>query len=275
MATHTVTTLANLIPNLWSRRVRAALESKLIAGKRVLRLDDEVSKGKTLYVPAIANISATSVSAGGSYTSTQNTEGVTTLNINQHYVTAISVDDIAKIQASYDLFSLYSGKLVYGVALQFETGVLDLYSGLSQQVGASGVPFADDPYLNCIQFLDESDSDEEDRTFMARPASKRTISKLDKFVDVSKMGMVGKGPVVTGLFGEIYGIPVFFSNVVPSSAGIHNLVFWKEAFVAGIQKDISVENFGRTGQTLTQDLVCQGIWGHAEHRDTSAVDFLT
>ena len=275
MATFTVTTHANYLEDIWTRGVSMALENNLVLGRRVLRLDGEARKGNVLNYPRLANIGAVAVTAGGVFTPTANTEANVAITIDRHFITSIEVDDIVALQSKYDSFAMYSGKLGYGLALQFETDLAGLYSGLGQQVGTAGVPVNDDPLLNCIQLIDQADSPGEDRTADFRPASKRALMKIDKFVDAAKMGLNGKSPATTGLFGEIYGIPIFFSNTIVDSAGVHNLIFWKEAFVAAKQKDVSVEDFGRTGLKVTKTLAAQAVWGYSENRDTSAVDFVS
>jgi len=254
-----------------------AFERNLVMAKRVARYDSDAKQpGDRVRVPQVTNLTTNAVASDGGFTGQANTEAAYNILIDRWREASITVPDIVQTQSKYNLLELYTKKIGYALALDVEQRLLNLYSGLANQVGVSGVPVTDDLLLNAIQLLDEGDSPLEDRTMVFRPASKRTLMKIDKFVDASKTGL-GKGAQLTGLFGEIYGMPIFFSNEVVSSAGIHNLVFHKEAFALAIQIDIAIEKF-RT--KLADDVVGHILFGTLELRDssgmgTAGVDLLT
>lgn len=269
MASLSTTTHAAFLPDLWSKQAMVAFEEALVMLKRVSRWDSDVkSKGDVLNIPRIENLTAASVGATGSYAGEANTNTAYSISIDSWKEASIKVPDIVKIQSSYDLFKYYSGKIGYALGLDVEDALMALYSGLSQTVGTSGVPVTDDAVLNAIQLVDESSTPQEDRTLVFRPASKRTLMGIDKFVDAAKRGDAGKGPVVTGLFGELYGNPIFFSNRVKSSAGIRNMLFHKNAFGAAVQKEISTEKFRLS---LSEDLVGHILYGVSELADDTVI----
>ena len=277
MANFTTTTHDAFIPTKWAKMALVARERKLIMGKRVLRYDGDLKGGgEAVKIPKVENLTTNAVASDGGFTGQANTNTEYTLTVDRWREASVTVPDIVSVQASYPLLELYTKKIGYALALDIEERLMALYANLANQVGAAGVGVTDDALLNAIQILDEGDSPMEDRTAVFRPASKRTLMKIDKFVDASKTGL-GKGAQITGLFGEIYGIPIFFSNNVASSSGIHNLIFQKEAFGLAVQIDVKVERF-RT--KLADDVVGHVLFGTAELRDdstmgTSAVDLLT
>ena len=254
-----------------------AFERTLIMAKRVMRFDADVKKaGDIVHVPQVRNLTTNAVGSDGAYVGQAPTESSYTLTVDRWREASISVPDIVNIQSQYSLLELYTKKIGYALRQDVEDQLLGLYSGLANSIGTSNVAVTDDLLLNAIQLLDEGDCPDEDRTFIFRPASKRTLMKIDKFVDANKTGL-GKGAQVTGLFGEIYGIPIFFSNQVASSSGIHNLLFHKEAFALTMQKDVSIEKFRLK---LADDVVGHILYGTDELRDnsvmgTAAVDILT
>ena len=277
MANFTTTTHDAFIPTKWAKMALVARERKLIMGKRVLRYDGDLKGGgEAVKIPKVENLTTNAVASDGGFTGQANTNTEYTLTVDRWREASVTVPDIVSVQASYPLLELYTKKIGYALALDIEERLMALYANLANQVGAAGVGVTDDALLNALQILDEGDSPMEDRTAVFRPASKRTLMKIDKFVDASKTGL-GKGAQITGLFGEIYGIPIFFSNNVASSSGIHNLIFQKEAFGLAVQIDVKVEGF-RT--KLADDVVGHVLFGTAELRDdstmgTSAVDLLT
>lgn len=277
MANFTTTTHANFIPELWSKMAMLAFERKLVMARRVMRFDAQVKgRGDQLHIPHVINIAAAAVGSDGTFTGTANTEGVYTITIDQWRYAAVTIPDIVEVQSSYPLLELYTKKLGYSVALDVEDNLLALYSGLANSVGASGVNITDDTLLNGIQLLDEGDAPMEDRTLIMRPSQKRALMKIDKFVDAAKTGL-NKSAALTGIFGELYGIPAFFSNNVVSSSGVRNLLFQKEAFGLAVQMEAKTEQF-RT--KLATDVVAHILYGSSELRDgsnmgTAAVELLT
>ena len=277
MASFSITTAAEFIPELWAKMAMLAFERKLIMAKRVMRFDADVKqKGDILHIPHVTNLTVSSVGATGSFSGEANTENSYTITINRWRYAAVSIPDLVEVQSAYPLLELYTKKIGYAVALDVETYLLDLYSGLANQIGAAGVNVTDDTILNAIQLLDEGDAPMEDRTLVMRPAQKRALMKIDKFVDAAKTGL-NKSAALTGVFGEIYGVPSFFSNNVASSSGIHNMLFHKEAFGLAVQQEMKTE---RVRLSLATDIVGHIMYGASELRDsaamgTAAVDILT
>ena len=268
MAAINTTTHAAFLPDLWSKMSMPAFEEALVTAKRVSRWDSDVkTKGDVLNIPRIENLTTAAVGGGGTYSGQANTNTAYTITINRWREASVEIDDIVKAQSAYNLLDAYSKKIGYALGLDVEDQVLGLYSGLANSVGSSGVAVTDDTLLNAIQILDEGVCPQEDRTLIFRPASKRTLMKIDKFVDAAKTGLA-KGAQITGLFGEIYGTPIFFSNRVTSSSGIRNLLFHKQAFGLAIQINMAMEKFRLS---LQDDLVGHILYGFSELADDSVI----
>lgn len=268
MANFTTTTHAEFLADVWAKMAMLARERALIMAKRIMRYDADVkTKGDVIHIPQVTNLTTAAVGADGSYAGQAPTESSYTITINTWREASISVPDIVSIQSSYPLLELYTKKIAYALGLNIETALLGLYSGLANSVGAAGVALEDDVLLNAIQLQDEGDCPLEDRTLIFRPASKRTLMKIDKFVKANETGL-SKGAQISGLFGDLYGIPVFFSNNVVSSAGVRNLLFQKEFAGLALQKDVSIEKFRLK---LADDVVGHVLYGYSELRDTAAM----
>lgn len=263
------------IPELWSKEIVHARERKLIMPNRIARYDAEFKNGgDILRIPQMAHLSAASVGSYGAITPAYPTETPLSLTVDQWIYAAVEVENLAEVQSSYPLLKEYGKEIGYALKLALETSILGLYSGLSQSVGTSGTPISDPVLLNAILTLDEASAPEEDRTLIMRPASKSVLLALDKFVDASKTGNA-KSAALTGMFGDIYGIPVFFSNNVVSSSGIRNLVFHKDAFMCAIQKDVTTYMDGPDRTQIANTIVGHMMYGVAEKRDDHACVLLT
>lgn len=268
MANFTTTTAAVFLPQIWAKMALLARERALVMGKRVLRYDADMREGGSLVnIPQVQNLTTNAVGADGSYSGQAPTENKYTITVNRWREASISVTDIVAVQASYPLLELYTRKIGYALGLDVETQLLGLYSAVTNSVGTSGVPVTDDVLLNAIQLLDQNDNPLEDRTIIMLPKSKRSLMKIDKFALANMTGL-GKGAQITGLFGELYGIPIFFSNNVQSSNGDQNLVFHKEAFGLAIQIDVKIEKFRLK---LADDVVGHILYGFSNIRNDSTM----
>lgn len=203
-------------------------------------------RGDTLHIPNISNLTANSKTQGSEVTTQRVTETETQISVNNWYETSFEIEDIVKIQSQYDLRSEYTSKSGYAIAAQIDTHLLGLYSSLtSTDVGTYGNDITDSVVVSAIQGLDEVDAPLEDRYFVIKPSQKAALMKLDKFVMATSLGQydqpspVRRGPNNRYLWGDVYGIPTYYTNQVTVTAGTptqtHNLLFQKEAFALALQ----------------------------------------
>lgn len=248
MADISTVTAAVFLPTIWSMDVLMATENALVAAGLVRRFDSQVkARGQALQIPNVSNITATAKSIDTDVTASAPTETAITININKWYYAAVKVEDMASVQANYDLRSLYSEKIGYGVAKQVDSDVLGLYTGLTTtDVGAYGSDIDDATIVNALLTLNLNDVPMEDRAFIVSPYQIASIMKIDKFVRSDVLGQVqSASPVRTGpnsryLWGEIYGTPVYYTNNVPLTAATpsqyHNVLIHKEAWALAMQQ---------------------------------------
>lgn len=280
MANVTTTTAANFIPEIWSAKTKDATQSKLHMRNHVLTdyEGDIRQAGDTVRITEISNLSTGSKAASTAVTFEAITESQQTIAINNHKYAAIRVEDIVKIQSNVDLLSKYTQKMGYALAKDIDTALLGLYTGLSQSVGTANTAPTNANFLAAIQFLDVADAPEEDRAAVFHAQEKANLLNIDNFVRYDSHGIGGQSnPVITGEFGEIYGIPVMFSSNVTqtgSPTNTHNLVFHKEAFALALQNDVRVQTDYNLEQ-LAHEVVADVLYGVAEYRDTFGVRFLT
>lgn len=86
----------------------------------------------------------------------------------------------------------------------------------------------------------------ENRAFIVHPNELAAIMKIDKFVKADYLGEyqlptpVKKGPNSRYMWGEIYGIPVYYTTNIPQTAGTptqtHNVLIHKEAWALALQQ---------------------------------------
>lgn len=166
----------------------------------------------------------------------------------------------------YALAELYKERASYSLAKQIDTGILALYSALTNAAqGTLGVAPTDDNILEAIRLIDAADAPQSDRSMVVGSNTKKDLMAINKYLD---QDFVGDRPVVSGLLGQRYGVTFYHSNNTPTSGGSEvNVLFHKEAFCAAIQQDIMVREADRPEFTGTL-YVASALWGQKEYRTT-------
>lgn len=279
----TVTTSEKFIPEVWSSEIIRETEANLVLADKVKRYDADVAKfGDVIHIPNLSNLSANNKIAGELVTTQAPTETEKTITVNLHKEASFYVEDIAKVQSRYDLMGEYTKKAGYAIAKAIDTSIAGLYSGLSQYVGDGSTDVTDDNIILAIQKLDEANAPESDRYFIINPAAKADLMDIDKFVLRTGPGWdSSNSPILhgvkeNGFWGDIYGVKVYVSTNLVTSAGtptvVHNLLFQKEAFGLALQQKPRVQSQYKL-EYLSNLVVVDAIYGVAELRDTFAVDF--
>ena len=127
----------------------------------------------------------------------------------------------------------------------------------------------DSKILEGIQYLDEANAPQDNRHLVITPAQKNFMLKIDKFVDASKLGATT--PILTGRFGQIYGINVWVTNAIITATTRQNLLFHRDFALLGIQEDVAVEVGPYMPLKQGYDVVLADLYGYAEMRDDFAV----
>ncbi len=286
MANTGIGTIAVYIPELWSDLVQKATQSNLVAANRFFDASgygEIKSKGDTLHVPILSNMSAVTKTANTELPSTATTESEITLVIDTHKGIRVTLEDIARVQSSYDMMSLYTSKIGYGLAKALDTSLLALYSGLSQTVGATASTdggISDTNLVRAMRFLDMADAPQEDRSVIIDPYGIEDLRLIDKFTRYDSIAQDGANRVnngigANGLFGSVYGVPVFVTTNLQTTPVVggtlsRGLVVHKEAFVYGAQVDKKMEHW-RNAPQLADELIGQMLYGVKEYRDAFGV----
>lgn len=289
----TITTGDVFIPEVWSKETQRATQSTLVLANLVKRFDSDVADaGDILHVPKVSNLTANAKAANTQVTLNAPTEGEFTMSINRHFEASYLVEDRLKAQAKYQIMEEYSPKAGYAIAQKIDTDLAGLYAGLSQTVGNSTTKITDANILRAIQYLDDADAPQSERYFVVKPAGLSHIRLLDKFTRYDALG-ISPTPIVSGgisnasggvtkligtngFVGTVYNLAVYMSTNLTEESGtsdtVHNLVFHKEAFALGIQRQSRMQ-FQYKQEYLGTLATTDALWGFAEYRDAFGVDF--
>jgi hypothetical protein len=248
MANITTTTAAVFLPTLWSVETLRATEAALVAAGLVKRYDALVqARGQTINIPNISNLIANVKVANTSVQTQAITETQTVLNINKWYESSFEIEDLVTVQANYDLRSEYSEKAGYAIAKQVDTDLLALWNTFTTTPqGQYATDVSDATLVAAILQINLQDIPLENRAFIIHPNQLAAIMKIDKFVKADYNGSyqdptpVKKGPNSRYMWGEIYGVPVYYTTNVPQTAATplqtHNVLIHKEAWALALQQ---------------------------------------
>ena len=281
--TLTTTTSAVFIPEVWSVETLRAAERALVMAPLVKRYDTLVKqRGDTIHIPKISNLVANDKTQTAEVTLQNPTETEVVINVDQWKETSFEIEDIVKVQSQYDLRSEYTSKAGYAIAQAVDTDLLALYASLTTtDVGTYGTDIDDPEIVAALQVLDEADAPLEDRFFVIAPSQKAAIMQLDKFVKADYLGQydlptpVKKGPNNRYLWGDIYGVPTYYTNQVPVTSGtpdeVHNIMFHREAFALALQLAPRTQA-SYWQKDLAWLVTCDTIYGVSVLRDDFGVE---
>lgn len=258
----TITTHANFIKTIWSKKLIIATESKLVAANLVQRYDTEAKLGRTIVVPNVSNLSAVDKVAGTELDFQTATEASTNITINKHKVCSFLIEDALKNQEDYDAASLYGEKASYAISKQIDTDVLTNATSAGSSKGTYNTDtVSDTDILGSIVALDNADVPDTERAFIFKPVLKaHLLTTYDKFYSASIRGDK-VNPIPKGVLLELYGIPLYITtNLYSSGDNDSNVLLHKEAISLAINLKAKVEK-GRIIQYLSDAYVAQALYG--------------
>ena len=244
----TITTGAVFIPEVWSPEVLRATENALVMAPLVKRFDTLVTqRGDTIHIPNLSNLTATAKSANVQVALQAPTESDTTISLTSWFESSFLVEDMLKTQSNYDLMSEYTSKAGESIARRVDTDLLGQYTSFTNtDVGVYGTDITDPVVLAAAEALDLANAPMDNRAFVIYPTQKTALAKIDKFVKADYMGqyqsptVVRTGPNSRFMWGDIYGVPTYYTLQVTTTAGTptqyHNIMFHKEAIALALQQ---------------------------------------
>jgi hypothetical protein len=250
MANVTVTTAAKFIPEVWKEAILDYAEMNFRIRNQVTNVSD-IATGDTVHVPRISQETAAAKSADTAVTYSAQTDGEATISIDQHAYEAKRIEDIVRVQGSYDLFSLYAKSMGYALAKKIE----NYLASLIQTATANDVTLsADNTFTTALvrsglqKMLDVNvDYTNGETHFYASPAGYMSLMSLGEFSDFQQRGPEnsGVGPNISGALGAVYGMPVYTSTDWDDDGGTGDetaSIFTKESVLFAMQMEPRVQS---------------------------------
>ena len=272
------------VPELWSDGVYRYFEKALTLKPF---FDDYSSlvqgRGDTLHIPTIQEVASADKSANTSVEYTANVETTISLSIDQHKYAAKLFEDIAMVQANEQLFDKYAQSMAYALAKAVDTKV----EALLQTLGTTQTLAADNSMSNAdvetaLGTLMSNDIPADECAFFVNPLIYADLLNSKAFVTNNSGAGVGFGnvnPVMsTGQVGELFGIPVMTSSLIPTttSTGIEaGYLVHKSAIAVAVQQNIRVQSeydVSYLGTKVVADVIYGAVITTSNH--VKGIEFL-
>ena len=218
------------VPEIWTREIQDPFDMNLEIAKLVQDRSGLVKGGgDTVHIPFTSTISARAKAASTDITYDSPEGSPITLSIDKHYYVGTKIEDIAKVQATYDLKAAFQGRLAYALAVQVYTDLLALYASAGSTV-AGGAAIDDADILAVVTDFDNSNTPLSQRRGVIGANTKADLSGVNKYTAYDQTGKTGKAVDGTnGLVASVYDMDLHFSQNVPTSVTGRNLFFHKSA----------------------------------------------
>jgi hypothetical protein len=271
-ATHTNTTLASVIPLLWSEKMNNFYRAALKAAAFFTDLSSDFDPGaKSVYVPNITEMTAHSKSNATVVTLNNPTDNYNTLTVDTWYECSFAIEDkeVEQVKKSYSYMEILAKNAAFTVAAAYEDAILDLFTGFSQTVGTSAAGLADSDVRAAIKYLDDANVPQEDRAFFFSPRQIWTdLQAIDRFSLL--VNTAGADPVLNGHIGYLYGIPVIMTSRIGADDGSSKSALAHKDAIIHASTIMRVQS-NYIPQYLSTITTADVVFGVLENRDTSGV----
>jgi len=238
----------------------------------------DLKKGDTLYIPAIAHVTAVEVVVGTrNATLDPSTTGVT-MTIDQWYQAPIDIDEMTARQTHTDLPARVQTECAYAIAKRMDTTLATRFSSLggysTSAYGTDGQTLSDDILLYLKQTLDEADVPMDGkRVLVLDPSALVDMLKIDKLVSADYQNQ--KGAIANGVIGNsVYGCQVrVTNNLTAASTGSYGVMAHKNALAGCVQLN-PVKKFEEPWYHSVR-YEADALYGTCEERNAFGIPFFT
>lgn len=235
--TRSIAQTAEYIQERWTRDIQKPFD-KMLAIKKLVqdRSSDVAGGGDVLNIPFTGTVNARAKAASTAITYDSPEGTPVTLSVDKHYYVGVLIEDIAKVQASYNLQSAFKNRMSEALARQIDTDLMALYASAGTTVGG-GTAIDDADVLSVVAAFDAANTPASQRYGVVGHNTKTDLLGVNKYVAYDQTGK--EGVAVSGdldLQANLYGMQIYHSGNVPTSTTGRNLFFHKSAINVAQQR---------------------------------------
>lgn len=211
------------VPAIWAPEVEKNRTDNLVLWNFIdhSNLGEAVNYGDVIHVPFMDEIDtdvATNTDATGAATPI---DGIRTryvdVLIDRYLRKPVGVQDVAKAQSKYEFRALYVERLGRWIAKAHDTEVISKIQsegGILKQTTAATGQFAYADIVDALGQLDAINVPEDNRALFVNGKVRAALRKIPEFTSYASVGEKGIVKTQHGLVGEIFGMPVYVTNVI-------------------------------------------------------------
>ena len=211
------------VPQIWAPEVEKNRTDNLVLWDFIdhSNLGEAVQYGDTIHVPFMDEIDTdvnTNTMTDGTATAI---DGIKTryvdVLIDRYLRKPVGVQDVAKAQSKYEFRALYVERLGRWIAKAHDTEVISKIqaeSGILKQTTAAAGQFAYSDIVDALGLLDAANVPEDNRALFVNGKVRAALRKIPEFISYASVGEKGIVKTQHGLVGEIFGMPVYVTNVI-------------------------------------------------------------
>ncbi len=278
MADFTTTEAAQFLLTIWANKIEEFRRRSLVF-TQVVTMGSEYGVGsvrgfQTLNIPATTLLnsgSARQKSESTNITYDSNTDTAFTLTIDQHWYQADNVEEFADALSGFDIEGAYAPALVEVVVRKEDDTIAARVDAFTNQtVGAMSNENTEAELIRAIQYLDDADHPESNRSWVFSNAGALGLMKQNKW---SSRDFTDNRPVDTGSVPRLYDLAARkTNNTEGDNAGGHDNVLAHKSWVVHHR----VGNRPRTRtfsdiDSFSERMSVSMIWGNNRLRTDAAV----
>lgn len=198
----------------------AAQKSLAFAAKlfpTVTDLSFMVGKGmKSLDLPKLGEFAVTNRASGAKVDASVVTDGSDLMLLNKVPHINFIIDPQDEVQSRLDVQMEYASRAAAALGRYVDTEIAGELVVIGTAVGLAGV-ITKAWVLAAREYIANNNGDLGNTSLVVNAESEGDLLAIDDFVRYDSVGS-GPAPIVTGMIGRIYGIPVILSNALASGA---------------------------------------------------------
>jgi hypothetical protein len=265
---------AQLVQEVWTREVEKVFTKALQFAKLVQRRDGLVAGGgDTVNIPFNTTGTARDKAASTNVTYDNDFGTPITISINKHKYYATLIEDFAKVQANYDLASLFRGQAGEAVARAQDTDLAGLYVDADNSVSC-GASADDADMLSIVQYLDGADVPRSERRGVIHSEFENDLLNVNKYTAYDQTGSKGVA-LADGMVSRVYQMDMYMSNNTTEEAGTPNLqhnVFFHRSALTLAQQLKPTYKMEDSVDAIGMKAVLHCIYGVKTERSDAVVD---
>lgn len=215
------------IPEMWLNEVQMFRKARMLDTSVVKTFGAEVKKGDTFHVPRISELAVEDKATDVPVAVQSNNDTDYVVQVDTDRVTAVAIDDLLEIQASYDIRAPHLSAMGYALAKDFTGAILGLraavYNIAAQNVFCSsnglitgnGQAFNYAAFLAARRILLEADVPEDKLALVISPGQESAILTINQFISID---YAANKPVVTGQIGTLMGVKVIRTSLIGANS---------------------------------------------------------